>query len=130
MDNLIKRILLLWLLSMAILHVSAYDFEEGGIYYNILPYGHLVEVTKKGVNGLPYEGDFVVPANVLHDGQEYIVVGIGERAFSSTKITSIKFPETISSIGESAFGHCTELKRINIPKGVSTLPLYCFSGCT
>lgn len=130
MDNLIKRILLLWLLSMAILHVSAYDFEEGGIYYNILPYGHLVEVTKKGVNGLPYEGDFVVPANVLHDGQEYIVVGIGESAFSSTKITSIKFPETISSIGESAFGYCTELKRINIPKGVSTLPLYCFSGCT
>lgn len=130
MDNLIKRILLLWLLSMAILHVSAYDFEEGGIYYNILPYGHLVEVTKKGVNGLPYEGDFVVPANVSHDGQEYIVVGIGERAFSSTKITSIKFPETISSIGEYAFRDCTELKEINIPEGVSTLPLGCFSGCT
>ena len=115
---------------MAILHVSAYDFEEGGIYYNILPYGHLVEVTKKGVNGLPYEGDFVVPANVLHDGQEYIVVGIGEYAFSSTKITSIKFPETISSIGEYAFRNCTELKEINIPKGVSTLSLGCFSECT
>lgn len=130
MDNLIKRFLLLWILFMAILNVSAYDFEEGGIYYNILPYGHLVEVTKKGVNGLPYEGDFVVPAYVLHDGQEYIVVGIGERAFSSTKITSIKFPETISSIGEYAFRDCTELKEISIPKGVSTLSIGCFSGCT
>ena len=46
MDNLIKRILLLWLLSMAILHVSAYDFEEGGIYYNILPYAQVLGITE------------------------------------------------------------------------------------
>jgi len=128
--NIMKRFLLLWILSMAIMHVSAYDFEEGGIYYNMLPYGHFVEVTKDGVNGQPYDGDFIVPANVLHDGQEYIVVGIGKDAFSSAKITSIKFPETISSIGEYAFYGCTELKEISIPKGVSTLSLGCFYGCT
>lgn len=61
--NIMKRFLLLWILSMAILHVSAYDFEEGGIYYNILPDGLSVEVTagdeKYNVYGDQF--DIVIP---------------------------------------------------------------------
>lgn len=124
--NIIKRFLLLWILSMAILHVSADEyFEEGGIRYHMLSYGYFIEVTYS-YSSTPYAGDIVVPANVVHDGQEYTVVGIGIGAFLSSKITSIKLPETISSIGSGAFLKCKELKEISIPKGVNTLTEQCF----
>ena len=128
--NVIKRFLLLWVLSMVILPLSAvsYDFIEDGICYKLLSYGNFVEVTQGKSS---YKGDIVIPTTVTHNGQEYYVVGIGYAAFDCCgNVTSVKMPETISSIGQYAFRDCKKLKEIHIPKGVSTLSLHAFENCT
>lgn len=128
--NVIKRFLLLWVLSMVILPLSAvsYDFIENGICYKLLSYGNFVEVTQGKSS---YKGDIVIPTTVTHNGQEYYVVGIGFAAFDCCgNVTSVKMPETISSIGQYAFRDCKKLKEIHIPKGVSTLSLHAFENCT
>lgn len=128
--NVIKRFLLLWVLSMVILPLSAvsYDFIEDGICYKLLSYGNFVEVTQGKSS---YKGDIVIPTTVTHNGQEYYVVGIGDAAFDCCgNVTSVKMPETISSIGQYAFRDCKKLKEIHIPKGVSTLTLGAFKDCT
>ena len=104
--NVIKRFLLLWVLSMVILPLSAvsYDFIEDGICYKLLSYGNFVEVTQGKSS---YKGDIVIPTTVTHNGQEYYVVGIGDAAFDCCgNVTSVKMPETISSIGQYAFRDC------------------------
>lgn len=120
MGNILKRILLLWILSMAILHVSAYDFEEGGIYYNILPDGVSVEVTYDANN--PYnefgdQPDFVIPQEVEYKGKKYTVTAIGIYAFylSKTKVwESLDLPITIKRIGDPAFGPNAYAKKVYI----------------
>lgn len=107
--NIIKRFLLLWILSMAILHVSAYDFEEGGIYYNILPDGLSVEVTagdeKYNVYGDQF--DIVIPEKVEHNGKQYTVTAIGRIAFYQCgDMGTIDLPATINTFGSSAFYNC------------------------
>lgn len=107
--NIMKRFLLLWILSMAILHVSAYDFEEGGIYYNILPDGLSVEVTagdeKYNVYGDQFE--IVIPEKVEHNGKQYTVTAIGRIAFYQCgDMGTIDLPATINTFGSSAFYNC------------------------
>ena len=107
--NIMKRFLLLWILSMAILHVSAYDFEEGGIYYNILPDGLSVEVTagdeKYNVYGDQF--DIVIPEKVEHNGKQYTVTAIGRIAFYQCgDMGTIDLPATINTLGSSAFYNC------------------------
>lgn len=46
---------------------------------------------------------------------------IGEMAFYGSKISSISLPETVDSIGTSAFGSCEELREVTVPKNVKSL---------
>ena len=43
---------------------------------------------------------------------------------------SYTIPDSITRIGEYAFGSCTGLRSITIPKSVTTIDSYAFSGCT
>lgn len=43
--------------------------------------------------------------------------------------SEVALPETIRHIGEYAFWHCRNLKRINIPEGVEAIPAGCFGEC-
>lgn len=45
-------------------------------------------------------------------------------------ITSIEIPNSVTSIGASAFSDCTGLTSIEIPHGIVTIGNYAFSGCT
>lgn len=71
-----------------------------------------------------------------------IVTAIGEFVFSPDasritseqktlrrKISKVKLPDTIRSIGEGAFQHCWELSELKIPDGVVEIGKNAFSGC-
>ena len=46
-----------------------------------------------------------------------------------SKLTTVDIPETVTSIGDSAFGN-SGLIMLEIPAGVKTIGLECFMGCT
>lgn len=75
--------------------------------------------------------NIVIPSHVTYGGETYVVTQIARYAFyrSATTIETVELPETIESIGESAFGWCTGLKSINIPNQVKVLPTGVFELC-
>jgi hypothetical protein len=47
-----------------------------------------------------------------------------------TDLTSITFPDSLTSIGSDSFGGCTNLASLSIGSGLKTISMYAFSGCS
>ena len=83
--------------------------------------------------------DFVIENGVLrkYTGKDADVVipdsvtSIGDSAFAYCKyLQSITIPDSVTSIGDSAFFKCEKLKSIIIPDSVKHIGNNAFSGCT
>lgn len=71
-----------------------------------------------------YQGqsrDVVIPHGVF---------AIGGSAFSGTPIASVDIPDSVTSIGASAFYGCTSLESVDIPRSVTSIGVGAFRGCT
>ena len=127
-----KRIIKLSLLLLPLLlpaSMSAYDFKEGDIYYNVN--GNEVAVTYEIEGVGSYSGDVVSPETVVHDGVEYAVTAIGYKAFFNCyNMTSVEIPNSIDSISSHAFWSCEKLQRVVIPNSVVRLCPCAFQSCT
>jgi len=49
------------------------------------------------------------------------VTSLGKLAFESKSVTSVKIPDSVTSIGEGAFGNCSQLTEITLPNGVTKI---------
>ncbi|MBQ6079802.1 MAG: leucine-rich repeat protein [Muribaculaceae bacterium] len=128
MKQILKATLLLLLGILLPSTAAAYDFEVDGIYYNIN--GNEAEVTI-GPNGFKYTGDVTIPATVIYGGTSYSVTSIGNSAFyHCSGLTSISIHNSITSIGDDAFGNCTMLTSIDIPNSVTSIGGWAFYGCS
>lgn len=108
---------------------GAYDFLEGGIYYNITG-SNTAEVTYRNTLYATYYGQVTVPSTVTHDGVTYNVTGIGNLAFyNSVNLTGLTLPNTITSLGDGAFARCENLPWLVIPRNVTSIPNSCCYGC-
>jgi hypothetical protein len=58
------------------------------------------------------------------------IVGIADQAFKDCSFDSISLPNSLKTIGESAFYGCTFLSTITIPDSVTTVGASAFDGCT
>ncbi len=59
------------------------------------------------------------------------VTSIGESAFEDcTSLTSVTIPASVTSIGESAFCGCTSLTSVTIPDSVTSIGDSAFNSCT
>ena len=98
---------------------SAEKVEIDGIWYNLTADTREAEVTSRP-NGYIYgyyEGEVSIPATISYAGVEYSVTSIGDWAFGScSNLTAINIPEGVTSIGEWAFDVCSNLIAINIPE--------------
>ena len=90
------------------------DFEYGAVLEGIV-------IKKCDSNTL----DVKIPAKI--DGKP--VVGIGKEAFKDKGMMEISFPDSVTSIGESAFAGCTGLTSIALPGGVTSIGKAAFDGC-
>lgn len=58
------------------------------------------------------------------------VTSIGESAFSfCNSLTSINIPDSVNDIGDGAFAGCKSLTSINIPNSVKRIGYFAFAGC-
>ena len=88
----------------------AYDFESGGIYYNL--YGEQ-EVSVTSGN---YTGNITIPGTVNYNGQNYTVATIETDAFRYCNgLLSVNISENIRYIDNYAFSDCGQLKTVSIP---------------
>ena len=56
---------------------------------------------------------------------------IGDNAFAfCTELATLNIPDNVTSIGESAFYNCTNLTKVTIGNGITTIPNYAFNTCT
>ena len=59
------------------------------------------------------------------------VISIGDSAFENcTSLTSVTIPDSVTSIGYSAFRGCTSLTSVTIPDSVTSIGDAAFSDCT
>lgn len=128
-----KRTLKLRIMSLALVSAAfvpaaqAFDFEVGGIYYNLN--NTSVSVTFSDLQGT-YSGNVVIPAQVTYRMQTYPVKGIDNLAFiNSTEMTSVKLPDAITYIGDQAFSHCSSLTEITLPAKLQRIADFAFEYC-
>lgn len=125
------KLLAILVLLLIYVPVSAYDFIENGIAYNILKDGTL-SVTHKQKEGwtlttdntsLTYRGDIIIPAQVVHSGKKYKVTEIGSYSFYDCQsLKSVTIPEGIRKIDFEAFlQNFGALNSIHIPASVVNL---------
>ncbi len=75
------------------------------------------------------ERDNTITIPNRHDG--YTVVGVDDYSFSRAKnITSVEVPDSVVTLGQSAFYDCVALASITLPSAVTTRGENCFKGCT
>ena len=119
--NLLLRLVVLVTAMMCALGASAYDFEYGGYYYNILT-DSTVAITYKTYAGNSYSGNVTIPEGVQNISTHtyYTVTEIDMEAFiGSTSLTSVTIPNTVTLIGSRAFQNCTALRSVVMGKNCS-----------
>lgn len=103
------------------------DIIVGDIEYYLYSDG-VAEVNK--YNGTTEGVKVVIPQTVSKDGVTYTVKIIGESAFeSSSNITAVQLPNTITAIYGGAFWNCQNLQFINLPEGLIDIRVNAFSVC-
>ena len=150
----------LFVLFSTLLSLSAYGngVEINGIYY-LLDATNLTATVTYPNETTPswtgttssYTGVINIPEQVSYQGKTYTVNSIGNNAFIGSRLTSITLPNTIISIGSSAFCNhrgvttldlphlqsigneafrwCHTLQKVVIPESITTLGITIFQGC-
>ncbi|MBD5146811.1 MAG: leucine-rich repeat domain-containing protein [Ruminococcus sp.] len=58
------------------------------------------------------------------------VTSIGKNAFAGTNVILIEIPDTVTSIGQSAFYECSKLYSVTMPNSITQIGTYAFWGCS
>lgn len=129
--------IILFLLTL-ITSVSAYPFSytykgktlEYGLsdYWTENGYVTYAHVTKPSTQP---SGAVEIPETVEYEGQTYSVKKIDYEAFRGcVTLTSIKIPNTITSMEGYAFYGCKSLTSVELPNSITAISYYTFSNCS
>ena len=115
-------------------NLFASNTQVDGIYYDFDGTNMTASVTYRGnyydYYSDEYTGKITIPASVNYNGKTYSVTSIGNSAFSHCSgLTSITIPNSVTSIGNSAFFDCSGLTSVTIPNSVTSIGKYAFSYC-
>ncbi len=121
--------LILSTLFMALASLTGYgqvgsEFTFNNITYKVTP-GSPNTVTAIDYNTTG--GAVTIPQTVNHDGTDYDVTAIGDRAFWANQLTRVTIPGSVTTIGNAAF-QTNQLTRVTIPGSVTSIGVYAFQG--
>ena len=123
-----KKLTLLLLMLIASIATYAYDVQINGIYYNLNNSTKTAEVAP-ALYSNEYSGEVEIPTSFSYNGITYTVTEIGDNAFFGRSLSSILIPNSVTTIGTSAFEYCNKLTTINIPNSVTNIKNYAVKGC-
>lgn len=96
------------------LSASAYDFEADGLYFTIISPKDLTVSVDGAVN--KDTDKVVIPQTVVYKNKTLTITRVGSEAFMGYKnLQSVSFPNTVLSIGESAFEEDELLADVVLP---------------
>ena len=103
------------------------DAFSGTAWYNNQPDG----VVYAGKVAYRYKGSMSKNTTIkLQDGTVSISYGAFSACSDRANLVSIEIPNSVSSIGESAFSGCTGLTSIVLSSNMKTIENYTFDGCS
>ena len=119
---------MLLLLAATLPAAFAYNFQSGGIYYDITGTSpNTVAVTYATGSYNSYSGNVVIPSTVTYNGTTYTVTAIGNNAFRNcSNLTGVTIPGTVTSIGAYAFYYCWNLHSVDFPDALTSIGAYAF----
>lgn len=137
--NNFKNIILTLIAALLPIAVSAYDFKEGGLCYNInddgksvtMTYEHLIMFACDAPAPLEegYVGNIVIPSVVNHDGKDYTVTAIDRETFmGNIHLARVFVPPTVTTIGKGAFSQCS-IREVILPPDLTEISDYMFAEC-
>lgn len=111
----------------------AHDFVVDGIFYKIR--GNEATVTFGGLTYSEYPNEYsgtvVIPESVTYNGVNYPVTSIDSYTFRGcSRLDSVTIPNSVITIGESAFIHLSGLSSVIIGNSVKTICRAAFYGCS
>jgi hypothetical protein len=120
--------------------VSPLALLDGNPFINLTEKGGNLPVASKGLSfsiegdtatvtgiGTCTDTDIVIPSKY----QGCLVTSIGDSAFRDCKnLKSVTIPDGVTSIGNLAFRDCTSITSVVIPDSVTTIGNYAFYDCT
>lgn len=124
MKTLIKTIALF--ISM---NIASQIAAEASIWINGIEYS-LGEDTASVVGYDKANETIDIPETIQVDGKDYTVVSIAPRLFFNSTITSVSLPAKLSDIGEFAFYGSKGLTELIIPNSVVSVGESAFEKCT
>lgn len=107
------------------------------IYYEISSYGEAHVSFRSDLKHQYYNSyaneyfdEVNIPDSIFYEGKYYPVTSIRESAFRNcVNLKSVTIPKSITSIGNYAFYGCKDLSSIAIPNSVTTIGSGAFQGC-
>ena len=115
--------------EMPVMNAKADESEAkyyDGFYYDINEDGESVSII-----GCDLSGDIVIPEEI--DGMKVTRIGGGEYFWyggMDIYVTSVKLPESLTSIGAGTFSGCVRLTSINLPESLTGIGEYTFCRCS
>ena len=106
MKKIYLKTLFLFLFSLIGINAFAYNCEVDGIYYDLNKEDNTASVISKPDGGY-YRGMVDIPSSITYEENIYSVTTICDKAFYKCRgLISVTIPNSIISIGNSAFRNC------------------------
>ena len=109
------------IIPTSVMSIGGWALDETA-WFNNQPDG----VVYAGNVAYGYKGQMIETSITLKEG----TLGIADYAFSGSHISSVKFPNSLTIIGLSAFNRCEMLTSITFPCSLKSIGQEAFNGCS